>query len=543
MIIAFAILAAVASHAVKRKQGNLKTEMEFRSAKLQLINATVLKISSGYFQSVVDDEYEVPQIQSIIISKDLRYRLFENEADGKTEKAKENCPLAASCLSTAGSTTMRKSCTVSYSLAVSYSTYSTANAMSNVRASFGTEDSTTPLLGSSSTCPFALTPHRSTAASASMMENLLDTCNTFKESAMPLLGSPSTCLVALTKADSASAMSNVRASFHTSTSALFLLSSAACSGTSTLALVHLDYFAALSAALTLPATASASAMENMGASFDPNTSTILLLSSAVHSGTWTSGAVHLDPFAALLAALAPTTTSTTVMSNEPASFNLNYSVAIWGSFAVHLPALASVMNNVRNCSNMDDSTAILPDYSGTCPSTSPITASASGMVNLHASFDTKNSAVLNLAYSTANSGHIKATAPSTASSRLISKLLPPHRIIFPFSTLAHMPMAATLTPPTHWAQLKTSCESSACDIANGGCTIVLSGDFGMGSYTGEISFSSKMITIWGLGKVLDAFGGGRFFEATGADSFLELRNAVLQNGQAGVSFALCFLPI
>jgi hypothetical protein len=57
----------------------------------------------------------------------------------------------------------------------------------------------------------------------------------------------------------------------------------------------------------------------------------------------------------------------------------------------------------------------------------------------------------------------------------------------------------------------------------------------MGSYSGygEISFSSKDITLWGQGKVLDAFWGGRFFDGSGAGSFLELHNVVLQNGQSG----------
>ena len=54
----------------------------------------------------------------------------------------------------------------------------------------------------------------------------------------------------------------------------------------------------------------------------------------------------------------------------------------------------------------------------------------------------------------------------------------------------------------------------------------------MGSYTSEISFSGKAITIWGQGKVLDASGGGRVFIGEGAGSFLELHDAVLQNGDA-----------
>jgi hypothetical protein len=54
----------------------------------------------------------------------------------------------------------------------------------------------------------------------------------------------------------------------------------------------------------------------------------------------------------------------------------------------------------------------------------------------------------------------------------------------------------------------------------------------MGSYSGEIDFSSKIITIWGQGKVLDASGGGRVFISEGAGSFLELHDANLQNGDA-----------
>jgi hypothetical protein len=54
----------------------------------------------------------------------------------------------------------------------------------------------------------------------------------------------------------------------------------------------------------------------------------------------------------------------------------------------------------------------------------------------------------------------------------------------------------------------------------------------MGSYSGEISFNGKAITIWGQGKALDASGGGRFFKGDSAGSFLELHDAVLQNGDA-----------
>jgi hypothetical protein len=94
-----------------------------------------------------------------------------------------------------------------------------------------------------------------------------------------------------------------------------------------------------------------------------------------------------------------------------------------------------------------------------------------------------------------------------------------------------MPTATpTFGPASNWNQLSNNCETSACSIANGGCTITLSDDFVMGSYSGEISFSGKVITIWGQGKVLDALGGGRFFVGEGAGSFLELHDAVLQNG-------------
>jgi hypothetical protein len=89
-----------------------------------------------------------------------------------------------------------------------------------------------------------------------------------------------------------------------------------------------------------------------------------------------------------------------------------------------------------------------------------------------------------------------------------------------------------LSPASNWNQISNKCGTSACSIANGGCTITLSDDFAMGSYSGEIDFSGKAITIWGQGKVLDASGGGRFFNGGGAGSFLELHDAVLQNGGA-----------
>jgi hypothetical protein len=84
-------------------------------------------------------------------------------------------------------------------------------------------------------------------------------------------------------------------------------------------------------------------------------------------------------------------------------------------------------------------------------------------------------------------------------------------------------------PLSNWDQLKTQCESSACNIANG-CTIVLSEGFNMGSFTGEICFNLKDITVWGQGGVLDALGGERFFKGSGAGSSLKLHDVVLQNG-------------
>jgi hypothetical protein len=101
-----------------------------------------------------------------------------------------------------------------------------------------------------------------------------------------------------------------------------------------------------------------------------------------------------------------------------------------------------------------------------------------------------------------------------------------------------------MNPPSNWNQLVSRCADSACNIANGGCTIVLSGNFVMGTYNYEISFSGKAITIWGQEKVLDAAGEGRFFSGGGAGSFLELHDAVLQNGESiskvspGVGFHL-----
>jgi hypothetical protein len=88
---------------------------------------------------------------------------------------------------------------------------------------------------------------------------------------------------------------------------------------------------------------------------------------------------------------------------------------------------------------------------------------------------------------------------------------------------------------SNWAELGATCSDSACDTANGGCTIILSGNFVMGSYTGQISSSGKAITLWGQEKVLDAAGGGggQFFSGDGAGSLLELHDVVLQNGQSG----------
>jgi hypothetical protein len=94
-----------------------------------------------------------------------------------------------------------------------------------------------------------------------------------------------------------------------------------------------------------------------------------------------------------------------------------------------------------------------------------------------------------------------------------------------------MPTATpTFSPASNWNRLSNKCGTSTCSIANGGCTITLSDDFAMESYSGEIAFSGKAITIWGQGKVLDASGGGRFFIGEGAGSFLDLHDAVLQNG-------------
>jgi hypothetical protein len=90
--------------------------------------------------------------------------------------------------------------------------------------------------------------------------------------------------------------------------------------------------------------------------------------------------------------------------------------------------------------------------------------------------------------------------------------------------------ALTFGLTSSWNQLSNNCGTSACDTANGGCTITLSDDFVMGSYIGETSFSGKTIVIWGQGRVLDALGGGRFFVSESVGSFLELHDAVLQNG-------------
>jgi hypothetical protein len=68
-------------------------------------------------------------------------------------------------------------------------------------------------------------------------------------------------------------------------------------------------------------------------------------------------------------------------------------------------------------------------------------------------------------------------------------------------------------------------------MANGGCTIVLSDDFIMDSYSSDISLINKTITIWGQGKVLGDTAG-RIFSAEGAGSFLELHDVVFQNAQS-----------
>jgi hypothetical protein len=102
--------------------------------------------------------------------------------------------------------------------------------------------------------------------------------------------------------------------------------------------------------------------------------------------------------------------------------------------------------------------------------------------------------------------------------------------------------APTFSPASSWNQLKIKCGISACDTTNGGCTIVLSNTFVMGSSTTEISFSSKTITLWGQGKILDAGAGGysygKFFNGEGASSFLELHDVVLQNGYGQVGLLL-----
>jgi hypothetical protein len=95
----------------------------------------------------------------------------------------------------------------------------------------------------------------------------------------------------------------------------------------------------------------------------------------------------------------------------------------------------------------------------------------------------------------------------------------------------------TMDPISNWLLLKIRCANSACDTANGGCTITLSDDFVMGLYSGQIEFSGKAITIWGQEKVLDAGRGGQIFNGYGADSFLELHDAVLQNGSVGAIVA------
>jgi hypothetical protein len=105
----------------------------------------------------------------------------------------------------------------------------------------------------------------------------------------------------------------------------------------------------------------------------------------------------------------------------------------------------------------------------------------------------------------------------------------------PTAAPTDVPTAApTMNPPSNWNQLKNTCANSACNTANGGCTIVLSDNFVMGSYPGVIGFSGKTITIWGQEKVLDVSGGGRFFNGEGSGTLLELHDVVLQNGLASV---------
>jgi hypothetical protein len=135
--------------------------------------------------------------------------------------------------------------------------------------------------------------------------------------------------------------------------------------------------------------------------------------------------------------------------------------------------------------------------------------------------------------------HMSISAKEPPASRPTERRLPTYAKLTATTAAMSLNTAAVVARrqltdgPLSWGQLKTSCESSACDISNGaGCTIVLSDNFIMGSYTSEINFSGKAITIWGQGKVLDALGGGRFFRGGGAGSFLELHHAVLQNGNA-----------
>jgi hypothetical protein len=185
------------------------------------------------------------------------------------------------------------------------------------------------------------------------------------------------------------------------------------------------------------------------------------------------------------------------------------------------------------------------------PTATPTAAPTAAPTNIG---DTKEptAAPTNLGYT-----HVPTASPTAAPTNVGDTHMP---TASPTATPTAAPIAAPTSVPTfeptaaptldinsilNWADLKATCADSDCDTANGGCTITLSGGFvmGVGSYTSEIDFSGKNITLWGKGKVLDALGNGRFFKGEGAGSFLELHDAVLQNGRSDVSFALHFWSI
>jgi predicted outer membrane repeat protein len=111
--------------------------------------------------------------------------------------------------------------------------------------------------------------------------------------------------------------------------------------------------------------------------------------------------------------------------------------------------------------------------------------------------------------------------------------------IVPNSTAA--PTASPTAAPTayfnninllNWADLSATCSGNACDTSNGGCAITLSDDFVMGSYSGEIDFSGKAITVECSGATLDAASHGRFFYGKGSGSSLTLRQCSLTRGRS-----------